>query len=271
MDLEIKWPRLTIGGKGKVVECKETYNVDLAGEIKLELNPLIEANFTLDILNILLRVGGDAAGGYGHLLVKIKEAAAQGVNNESFGGKAVVGIDFTVGGDIKGDLVWTKVVGQDWDNQGSISAAIGFKAEGKVYVEGRIFLVTVSAGISISAKGSEGGENKSEIRGVWIPIQGKNGPGVQGQLKFSGLSVFYTRFAKIGIDTIDDEKKTTTTKQPTQRSAGAMAPPRKVEGEDITEKKIWELLPPTEWPKGKETNSPTNGKKDVVTDINKLL
>lgn len=236
--IAIDWPKLELSGELKNKESTKEFTVINEGTIKFAFSPLIGATFKVDILNLLLRVAGDAAGGFGALLVKIKQRAAKGVGTKGVAtAKAVLSVEFTVGAKISGSLEWTVKEGI-WSTKGGVDATMPFELKGKVEVEATVWIVKAGAGANLGAK--------TEVGAKLFAQTTDKGPAVNGQLFWSGLTIYYAYYYDIGSSEISSKK-------PTAKNKGKGS-----WKDEYSEKFV--VIPKGEWPEQKKLVPLADGK-----------
>jgi hypothetical protein len=191
-DITLKWPKLSIGGGMEAIENKEDPQIGWKGNIKVGFSPLLGATFKVDILNILISMAGNLAGGpaLAKVLIKMREYAAAPIKDSSYTGvAATIGIDFSVGTTISGGLEWTTEDGKKWDVDGKVDNKIEIKIEGYASAEIKAFIVSAGAGASMGAKSAFGVELKAESK--------DDQPSAYGKLYFSGITLYYTYYYEV--------------------------------------------------------------------------
>jgi hypothetical protein len=242
--VEIKWPKVSFGGGAELVEKEASPVVYRKGEIHFKFSPLIGFEISTDLLEWLIRIAATAAiPGGGAVLAKFllaaKKWAAGDADDEKeeaekkerekeelakkgkvakIGAavkpkaKAILELRLTVEGEIGGGLgfEWGGAVSPD---QKLLEAKVGFTLVGRAYGEVRVWKVSASACAEISAKGRDGTEFCGIIGSI-IPKKSKDGFSTSGELKFTGLAIYYLLYYEYG-------------------SAAAEAAPKVAEGKDF--------------------------------------
>jgi hypothetical protein len=250
--ISIKWPRISLGGGVKNLEIENAAEVGLQGTVAIAMEPLLGAAFTTDILNWILKIGGDSLGGFGSFLVKVKGKAAAGIGGETVAGKAVIALELTVAGDIAGSFGW-KITGPSWqvdDEAAEVTGGIGFSLEGKAYVEGRILKVVSGAGAYVRMTGADN-STSSKITGHLKPLAGASSPTPKVYLAWNGLAIYYAMYAHIGAEDLVAGPESRKTVE--QRRAGKglfSGEPARAQTEEFG--KLCEIAAPVKWPKGEE-------------------
>lgn len=190
--VSIDWPKLELSGGLKNKESDNDYKVLTEGSVKVAFSPLFGANFKVDILNILIRVAGDAAGGFGAFLVKAKARAEKGIGKEGVASaKAKISAEFTIGGKIEGGVEWkTEDGGRKWSPSGEVKAIIPVGLKGTVEGEATVWIFKAGAGANIGAK--------TELSASLSAESTDKGPSIGGKLAFSGITVYYAYYYEIG-------------------------------------------------------------------------
>jgi len=193
---EITWPVVALSGDIGLEEVRSRHNIDVGGRVALSMDPLIEAGLTLDLVGWAL----NTLPGYGQFLQEIRARAARGVGTEKANVGAVIEINLTLKGALRGDLAWEKPAGRPWQcsssGQAKLTAALKAKVEGKA----RVFLVKVRVGLAASLKSTS-----SEAEGVGAIFnlkaevaEGK--PALGGYVQFTGAAIYYTYYAEVARD-----------------------------------------------------------------------
>lgn len=222
---------VSIGGGVELKENGDDFGVDLLGSFGLNLDPLIKANITYDILDGILST---LSGGIVPFLKKIKaeaekaKKAAEAIQNgakkakeirtaikEGTGGDKVglhgdIAIDLDITGTVGAVLKWQKDLGKPWKttngdvvNEGT--ARIGLKLTGKAEAEADIFFVKVSLGAMFVVA-----DAKDSGKGVGIELKvtattEKDKPGLSGNVTVTGAAIYYAYWAEVGVKANDSE------------------------------------------------------------------
>lgn len=201
--IKIHWPKIRLGGGVKNEEAKDRRTVDVVGNVKLDFDPLIGVRGETDILNLLIAA---CPGGIGPFLVKLKQKAAEGIDNDVVTANATLEIIIAADATIKGSLEWRIATGEtSWlPQKGELAAGIEFSIEGRVEVNLRVFVFKAGGGAKIGAK--------TGIGAALMGDRGDAGPALYGQLRFTGLTVYYSYYYEIGGSTMKKGKKIKTRK-----------------------------------------------------------
>ncbi|MFP2907948.1 LysM peptidoglycan-binding domain-containing protein [Pyxidicoccus sp. 3LFB2] len=194
--IKILWPKLELSGGVKNKE--KDFKVLTEGNVKVAFTPFIGASGETDILNWLLRVAGDAAGGFGALLVKIKKRAATGYKGDLVSAKANVSILLTLAGKVEGALEWKSDGSGNWNPSGEVAAKLSFEIKGEASAEGTIWIFKAGAGANLGAK--------TEVGGKLLGASSDKGPSLKGQLFFSGITVYYAYYYEVGSSATSSTK-----------------------------------------------------------------
>jgi type VI secretion system secreted protein VgrG len=188
VEVKFDMPQLQLSGGVKNQELAEQFKVDTKGQIDIGMNPLFGIYVNAKILNWLIAIAGE--GTLGNFLVKIKERAAQGYSGKHLGAQADIDIIFSAGMTIEGNASWSKSLKQPWQAKDSISGKIPLELKG--YAEGRVRVFKCFAAAGIEAGG------KSEIGVNFKPGADEQGPTVDTQFYFNGLTIYWATYHEIG-------------------------------------------------------------------------
>lgn len=229
-------PKIALGGGLKLAESSSTGEVDMAGQVALELAPLIGMKVDTDLLDWLIMT---FSGGLGTFLLKVKGLASRSkakmaeVENSSVlnsdakkemteqlkdkEGKAIFDaelyVKFIAEGSISAKCEWKKEVDNSWlslegDKTASASAKITFKLEAVAKAKAEAFCVKISIGAEMHVAGA-----KSSVEGIGIETTlfattEDNKPALGGNIRFTGMAIYFTSWAEAGIKTVesDDDK-----------------------------------------------------------------
>ena len=273
--VDIKWPKIVIEGEVERKEAIDDYYVYYGGAFFVGADPLIGADFSIDILDWLIIVtctsifpGAGAV--LAKLLIRAKARAKQGLppkrmvvgqeeQKMAAGFAADIGIVFTIGGSVGGGIGWV------FDDQGvqpdprkaGIKAELRLQLEAYIKVEAKVFIIKSAAGASIALKSADG-KSPSKITGL---VHGSSKPSKRGKpraenyydavgrIEFNGLAISYSLYAEISGQGAEVKKKP----EPGMKSGGT----KKVgDGFASMFNKKWEqegglytFLEPWVWPK----------------------
>lgn len=208
--LDIRWPDLKFGGGIELAEVEESPKVRAQGKLYFDANPLIGAQFKLDILEWLIKMAGPLGGpggvAFAEFLLKIKRNLAEkktstgAPQSDDLNVTAEIGIILTVGGDIRGGLGWTIVDGHPTvdSEKARIEAGIDFKLEAIVKADVKAWVIKAGAGASLSVLNAAG-TFPSRASGK---VFAKSGPGfpISGAIEYNGLAIYYAYFLDIGAE-----------------------------------------------------------------------
>jgi hypothetical protein len=226
--IEIKWPKIVVGGGAELAEKEDSPVVYRKGEVHFKFSPLIGFEVSTDLLEWLIRIAATAAipGGGAALakfLLAAKKWAAGDAEDEKEESerkerekadlatqgkwahakaavkpkaKAILEMRLTVEGEIGGGLGW-EWGGSISTDQKLLEAKVGFTLVGRAYGEVRVWKVAASASAEISAKGKDGTEFCGIIGSI-IPKKSKDGFATSGELKFTGLAIYYLLYYEYG-------------------------------------------------------------------------
>jgi len=220
----IKPPNIAIGGGMKAIEHPTTGAIDYEGSVYLKAKPLLAINFEIDFFNILIIMAGGATTAVGGpaaatFIIEMRKKFKTGVGSSksSFEAKgdfyATLGIEGSVGG----SLVWTsnpgeKIVieqgeeeGDELDEnekrttytKGEMQGKVGITLKAGAHAEARVLKISVKAGIAI---GISGAKDTADSVGLFVTLAAsseKNKPTLSGNVEFSGLQIYYIKFAEM--------------------------------------------------------------------------
>lgn len=238
-DLDIRWPCIKLSAEVALVEVEGKPLVEREGKLAIEFDKLLGLQFTIDILEWLMVVGGALVAGpagtrFMKYLVDVKKKAEEGTYqhltrqrpNEQAerryngmkiqedkipaGGKLKFGIDFTMGGDIYGSL-GCKVSpssGISLDGEKNrVGAGIDAQLEAFIKIEAKVWIIKSAAGVSMTVQGADG-KSPSRVSGELMLTAtskkvGKNTRseiGWGGELAYNGLAIYYAYYAEIALE-----------------------------------------------------------------------
>ena len=275
--LNIEWPKIVIEGEVERKEAVDDYYVYYQGKFFIGADPLIGANFSIDILDwlIIVTCAGifpGVGGVLGRLLVRAKARVKQGLLPKRMvvgqeeqklpaGLSADIGVVFTMGGSVGGGVGWV------FDDRGvqpdpakaGIKAELRAQLEAFVKVEAKVFIIKSAAGASIGVKSADG-TSPSKITGL---VRGNPKPSKRGKpraesyydavgrLEFNGLAIHYSLYLEVSGSGLELDGKP----EPGMKPGTG---PKKVVGHGLLSKanKKWEkqgglytILEPWIWPK----------------------
>mgnify|MGYP007087009700 FL=1 len=202
----------------------------------------------IDFLNILIIMAGGATAALGgpvaaKFIIEMREKFSTGVGGENSIGefKGDFYAKFIVKGSAEGSLIWTSKPGEDVvieqgveDSEdldedgnrisytkGELQGKVGIVLEAGAYIEGRLLKISVKAGIGIGVSGTK---VVTDPVGLFVTLAAsseKNKPTLSGNVEFSGLQIYYIKFAEMsrkegvnaddtnsgGVRQRDEEKK----------------------------------------------------------------
>ncbi|MFQ3170722.1 MAG: hypothetical protein ACI9DG_000746 [Oleispira sp.] len=234
--VEVEPPKISLGGGLKLAESSATGEVGMAGNVTLDLSPLIGLKVETDLLDWLIIT---FSGGLGAFLLKVKGLAARSkakiAEIESSGvltsavkkdmtkelsdnkGKAIFDaelyVKFIAKGEISAKCEWKKDVDNSWlsvegDKTASASAKITFKLEAVAKAKAEAFCVKISIGAELHVAGA-----KSSVEGIGIETTlfattTENKPALGGNIRFTGMAIYFTSWAEAGIKTMESDDAT---------------------------------------------------------------
>ena len=228
----VKPPNIAIGGGMDAVEHPATGVIDYKGSIYLKAKPLLSLDVEIDFFNILIIMAGGATTAVGgpaaaKFIIEMREKFKAGVGSSksSFEAKGDFFAKLTIKGSVGGSLIWTsnpgeqivieqgQEVGDEKDviesddpkengkrstyTKGELVGKVGITLEAGAYAEGRILKISVKAGIGI---GVSGAKDTADPVGLFVTLAAsseKNKPTLSGNVEFSGLQIYYIKFAEM--------------------------------------------------------------------------
>lgn len=228
-------PNITLGGGMKAVEHPSSGVIDYEGSIYLKAKPLLSLDIEIDFLNILIILAGGATTAVGgpaaaKFIIEMRKKFSTGIGGEN--STAELKGDFyaklTIKGSAGGSLIWNSKPGEktvieqgieesdqlDEENKrisytkGELTGKVGITIEAGAHIEGRLFKISVKAGIGIGASGATG---IGDPVGLFITLSAsseKNKPTLSGNVEFSGIQIYYIKFAEMSRKEGVNEDKT---------------------------------------------------------------
>jgi uncharacterized Zn-binding protein involved in type VI secretion len=210
--LEPKWPSWKFSGGLKLIEIPGKRIVGSEGNFKFGFNPLFGMEMQISILDWLIRFAGALTGGVAvaSFIVKVRDLAAKGFGKKDTfaAGKLDIDILFKVEGEIKGGFGLKYSDGKcETDSEASsVEASMGLSIEGHVIGTGRVWRVEATAAAKIGSGGADPKE-PSKLIGTVKPKAGKDPLAATGQLKFTGLALYYLLYYELGVKSEETSPK----------------------------------------------------------------
>lgn len=203
VEVDIKWPHYTMGGKVENAENPDGYDVYTKGEFHVGFQPFLGAKVEVNILPILLKAA-KGAGPLGYGLAEFLETAmkkcAEGIGNEDSNlyAKAELALTLTIDTNINGDLKWDFSPGKV-EESGGLDGKMEITFEGKAQIETKVFIAHISAGVLAGIKSAVGAELNAKTS------EGK--PQFGGKIYFEGITVYYSYFYEVKKDELAKKKR----------------------------------------------------------------
>jgi hypothetical protein len=232
--VEVEPPKISLGGALKLAESSATGDVGMAGDVTLDLSPLIGLKVETDLLDWLIMT---FSGGLGTFLLKVKGLAARskakiaeiensGVLNSAAKkdmtkdltdkkGKAIFDaelyVKFIAKGEISAKCEWKKEVDNSWlslegDKTASASAKITFKLEAVAKAKAEAFCVKISIGAELHVAGAKSSAEGIGIETTLFATTEDNKPALGGNIRFTGMAIYFTSWAEAGIKTAESDE-----------------------------------------------------------------
>jgi hypothetical protein len=152
--IQIEWPKLKLSGDICNVEHKNSRLVGTKGNVSISMDPLIGANFEVDILNILINTAGTLFGPPGvaisKSLIKLKELGKNSIKDGRDG--VNIQILFKAIGTINGEVKWSLDENGNCKCSGSVEGKLELIFSAKAEFELDCFIFNAGAGASADAK-----------------------------------------------------------------------------------------------------------------------
>jgi len=245
--LEPKWPSWKFSGGLKLIEIPKKRIVGSEGNFKFGFDPLFGMGMEISILDWLIKFAGVLTGGepVAEFIVKVRDLAAKGFGEKGSFAQGNLDIDIVlkVEGEIKGGfgVKYSDGKGEVDSEASQVEASMSLAIEGHVIGTGRVWRVEATAAAKIGSAGADGKE-ASKVTGIVKPKGGKEPLAVSGQLKFSGLALYYLLYYEIGVKSEETTPKEHEDDPETKRKSGFQNKNEK------TAKCV--LLEEWTWPKG---------------------
>lgn len=233
INVKVTPPKISLGGALKLAESSSTGEVGMAGEVALDLSPLIGLKVDTDLLDWLIMT---FSGGLGAFLLKVKGLAARsksqiakiensGVLNSKAkkdmakeikdkDGKAIFDaelyVKFIAEGSISAKCEWKKDVDNNWlsldgDKTASASAKVTFKLEAVAKAKAEAFCVKISIGAEMHVAGAKASTEGIGIETTLFATTAENKPALGGNIRFTGMAIYFTSWAEAGIKTVKSD------------------------------------------------------------------
>lgn len=235
VNVEVKPPKIALGGGIKLAESSKTGDVGMEGSVTLDLDPLIGMTVDTDLLDWLIMT---FSGGLGAFLLKVKGLAARskakqaeiansGVLSSAAKkdmakelkdkeGKAIFDaelyVKFIVDGSISAKCEWKKDIDNSWlsvegDKTASASAKITFKLEAVAKAKAEAFCVKISIGAELHVAGAKSSAEGIGVETTLFATTAENKPALGGNIRFTGMAIYFTSWAEAGIKTAKSDSK----------------------------------------------------------------
>ena len=201
-------PKWVIGGKQELVECKGRPDVGKEGNIYLKFDPLLEVEFTIDIIVVALAMIANSAGApyLKDMFLDLRAQAQKGYKseNDNLEAQATLKMDFSLFGRLSADLNWQFLPGEPTKSTGGNKATIGMKLKASVDLILKLFIVKVKMGAEIKIVGEDGAEGVG-IDFVVTPSPEGHEPGVAIKCDCTGMKIVYAYYGDVmyGGDSVD--------------------------------------------------------------------
>ena len=231
--VEVEPPKISLGGGIKLAESSTTGDVGMAGEVTLDLSPLIGLKVETDLLDWLIMT---FSGGLGAFLLKVKGLASRSkakiAEIENSGvltsaakkemtkdltdkkGKAIFDaelyVKFIAKGEISAKCEWKKDVDNSWlsvegDKTASASAKITFKLAAVAKAKAEAFCVKISIGAELHMAGAKSSAEGIGIETTLFATTAENKPALGGNIRFTGMAIYFTSWAEAGLKTAESD------------------------------------------------------------------
>lgn len=200
-NVKVTFPQIGLGFKYQSSLAENPDGPDVRRDVDLEVaaDPLLGASAEVDLLELLINAAGKGGAGLGivcapaiaDFLIKIKRRAAEGGSFLGIEGKVVFALTLGVSGGIGAKGALQIRGGRAAEGSITVEGKIGFTFGGTAQVEGKAWVVQVTAGVSL--QGSAGFAGGGQI-GI-----DKEGPFFGGKLYFSGAKLEFKTFYDVKI------------------------------------------------------------------------
>ncbi len=275
-----------IGGGVELKENSDDFGVDLVGSFGVNLNPLIKASITYDVLDGIINT---ISGGIVPFLKKIRAEAKKakqaaeaiqkgakkakevrdvikkGIEGENSRLHGDIAIDLKISGTAGTVLKWQKDLGKPWkttsgDVVNEATARIELTLTGKAEAEADIFFVKASIGAMFIVA-----DTKDSSKGIGVELKitattEKEKPALSGNVTVTGAAIYYAYWAELGVKASDSDKlKQNKKKQPAGRLKKSKSSSTvKKNVKDIT--KWTEIFKGWTWPKDNKISDDVSSK-----------
>lgn len=200
-NVTVTFPQIQVGFKYTSALAELEDKPDVARDVELELagDPVLGATIEVDLLALLIKAAGTGGAGLGiacapaiaDWLLKIRKSAEEGFDRWGVKGKATFALSLGINGGITASGSIKISQGHVAEGKITVGGKIGFTFTGTAQVEGKAWLVTIVAGISI--QGSAGFAMVGQIG-----ADGE-GPFYGGKAFFSGAKLEFKAFYDVKI------------------------------------------------------------------------
>lgn len=261
LKFKVAWPKVTLGGGGSLQEVKGNNTVDLEGNLKLSMSPLLGLDIEADIVDWLMW----NAGPHGELIRAIRNKIKDGIGTDNIRASADISVKLKMKGRVDVDFEWKKTAGDTWqitkgDGTGETAAAITVGMEGKAVADTQIFMVKIAIGITV---GIMGANSSSEGIGVGLSLFATtkaDRPAIGGEVQFTGVAVYYTYYAEASVKEAESKNKVRTRSATNRRGV-------KKQVQQETQNKFV-LLNSRSWPKNVSSKKPESKQVTLLDKIN---
>ncbi len=119
-------------------------------------------------------------------------------------------VKFIAEGSISAKCEWKKEVDNSWlslegDKTASASAKITFKLEAVAKAKAEAFCVKISIGAELHVAGAKSSAEGIGIETTLFATTEDNKPALGGNIRFTGMAIYYTSWAEAGIKTAESD------------------------------------------------------------------
>ncbi|MCP4494684.1 MAG: hypothetical protein GY820_46385 [Gammaproteobacteria bacterium] len=205
--------QLALSGKLKLEEVTGASDVGFGGEIGIKLSPFLGAEVSTDIIDWIVAYFDRQKNAHTGLIGRVRDRLEQGVGNKAANVKALIALVFSVDGRLDGDFKWHKQAASDWqttaasDTSASAKLQIGMKLEGKIRVEGRVFVVKFIYGVRLAMAGASQSSDGVGIYASLAATSAAGKPALGGEIGFTGVAIYYSYYLETFVkgDVSDDK------------------------------------------------------------------
>ncbi len=266
LKFKVSWPKVTLGGGMSLEEVKGKNIVDLDGNVKLSMSPLLGLDIEADVIDWIMW----NAGPHGELIRAVRNKIKEGIGTTEVNASADISVKLKMKGSVNVDFEWKKAAGDRWqitkgDGTGKTAMAVTVGLEGKAEATTRIFMVKIAIGITVGVMGANSSGEGIGVGFSLFATTKEDKPAIGGDVRFTGVAIYYTYYAEAMVvesESREKQKQWTRTSKTGEKNASR---------DSKTKQKIenkYTLLKACSWPKPASSETNDVEKKVNIDSLN---